>query len=310
MVLGQRDVAGGARSALGMFKRNPVQFCLAIYMAASCGATKKFHTFPMPWIAGASTCIKEVSMAPSNTASFVSGSKTYLPTTWLETKADCKEKAKVFTFVTESFTITTANLVFFGIMKAVFNFVTGVCCDRWGRKKTLVVGWCIGIPMPLMVIWAGSWWTAAFSSVFLGMQQALVWSASIFIMVDYLGREHAGFAIGINETAGYTSIAIMTQVAAAIMDEDDPRTACYYVVLGLIAVGIIVGLFALKESKPVAVKEEAEVTARSEEAIQAANTTSLSWPSGRTSTVSVARSSFVYTSFVNESLMVIASPAS
>ena len=164
----------------------------------------KFQTFPMPWIVGASECVKSVSKAPNTVVPYVSGSKTYTPTKWLETKSDCKEKAKVFLFVTESFTITTANLVFFGIVKAVFNFVTGVCCDRWGRKRTLVVGWVLGIPMPLMVIWAGSWWTAAASSIFLGMQQALVWSASIFIMVDYLGREHTGLAIGINETAGYT----------------------------------------------------------------------------------------------------------
>lgn len=305
MALGQRGVASGARSAFAMFKRNPVQFLLAMYMAAACGATNKFQTFPMPWVAGESSCKKEVTKAPHDIVPFVSGSKSYVPTTWLEIKADCKEKAKVFTFVTESFTITTANLVFFGIVKAVFNFVTGVCCDRWGRKSTLVVGWAIGIPAPLMVLFAGSWWTAAFSSVFLGMQQALVWSASIFIMVDYLGREHSGFAIGMNETAGYTSISIMGVVAAAIMDEDDPRAACYYVVLGLVAVGMILGLVALKESKTVAVREEAEATGRSEEAVQEATTTTLSWPSGRSSTVSVPRSAFIYSSFVNESLMVI-----
>jgi len=43
-------------------------------------------------------------------AGYSAAGKTYTPTTWLETKSDCKEKAEVFVFVTEKFTITTANL--------------------------------------------------------------------------------------------------------------------------------------------------------------------------------------------------------
>ena len=127
---------------------------------------------------------------------FADGGKTYQPTAWIETTTDCKEKAEVFVFVKEKFTITTANLVFFGVVKAIFNFVTGVCCDTFGRKWTLVIGWCCAIPMPLMVIFADNWWTVATSNIFLGMQQALVWSATIFIMIDYLGQENSGTAIG------------------------------------------------------------------------------------------------------------------
>jgi len=38
------------------------------------------------------------------------------------------------------------------------------------------------------VIYASNWWVVATSNIFLGMQQALVWSATIFIMIDYLGQ--------------------------------------------------------------------------------------------------------------------------
>mmetsp|Transcript_15472 Transcript_15472/g.48706 ORF Transcript_15472/g.48706 Transcript_15472/m.48706 type:complete len:202 (+) Transcript_15472:58-663(+) len=174
MVRGQRSVVEGARSAFGMFLKNPVQFLLAVFLVMSCGAVKKFQTFPMPWIAGQSKCMKVVEAPPSKALSNVStaiasGTKVYAPTKWLETKTDCSEKAKVFLFVTESFTITTAYLVFFGVVKAVFNFVTGVCCDRFGRKWTLFIGWLLALPMPFMVIYANSWWTAATSNIFLGM---------------------------------------------------------------------------------------------------------------------------------------------
>jgi sugar phosphate permease len=64
-------------------------------------------------------------------------------------------------------------------------------------------------------------------------------------------QENSGAAIGINETVGYTTIAIVTEIAAAILDEDYPRRANFYVVAGIIAVGIAVSLVFLKESKPV-----------------------------------------------------------
>lgn len=83
---------------------------------------------------------------------------TYTPASWIETKADCKEKAEVFVFVTEKFTITTANLVFFGVGKAVFNFVTGIVCDTFGRKTAIIIGWCCAIPMPFMVMYAENWY--------------------------------------------------------------------------------------------------------------------------------------------------------
>lgn len=302
----------GATDAFAKVRANPRIWFVAVFLVATCGATKKFQTFPMPWIAGQSKCQKEVDKLPSSrrlvpsVGQVISKSgKQYTPVKWLETKPDCKEKAKVFLFVTESFTITTAYLVFFGLVKAIFNFITGVCCDRFGRKWTLVAGWVLGIPMPFMVIFAESWWTAAFSNVFLGMQQALAWSATIFIMVDVMGKEHAGLAIGINETIGYTTIAIITVIAAAIMDEDYPREECYYVVLALIGASILVGGLLLKESKPLAVTEDAEKTDRDEQAVEALDDSKLVWPSGRESTVTVAQSAFVYTSFINKSLMSI-----
>lgn len=144
----------------------------------------------MAWIAGQSVCKKQVFSTPDTAfmAGYSADGITYTPSSWIETKSDCKEKAEVFHFVTEKFVLTTANLVFFGVVKAIFNFVTGVTCDTLGRKWAVIVGWCCAIPMPLMVIFAENWWTVAVSNIFLGMQQALVWSATIFIMIDYLGQ--------------------------------------------------------------------------------------------------------------------------
>mmetsp|Transcript_126431 Transcript_126431/g.366024 ORF Transcript_126431/g.366024 Transcript_126431/m.366024 type:complete len:508 (-) Transcript_126431:361-1884(-) len=297
------SLANSVKEVCGKMRQNPVQLSLAILLVVFCGATKKFQLFPMPWIAGNSECRKIVTEVPGakfNGSPYTDG-KFYTPKTFEEFDPNCKEKAEVFVFVGESFTITTAYLIFFGITKAIFNFVTGACCDRFGRKWTLVAGWVVAIPLPLMVIFAESWWTAALSNIFLGMQQALVWSATIFIMIDYFGKSHAGTAVGINETVGYTTISVVGVIAAAIMDENEPRTTCYYIVIGMIVLGIVLGVAALKESKDAAVKEEAEVSGKADSADEA----TLSWPSGRTVTFSKAQSAFVYTSFINVPLMSI-----
>jgi len=313
MAIGQRfgadanGVKTAARSLLVQVKKNPVQFALAVVLVMMCGATKKFQTFPMPWVAGQSKCKKPVTELPFNGYGRWNRPEgiSYAPIEWMKVDANCEEKAKVFTFSTERFTITTAYLVFFGVTKAVFNFVTGVCCDRFGRKWTLTVGWALGLPMPFMVLYAGSWWTAAFSNVFLGMQQALVWSATIFIMVDYLGQNHSGAAIGLNETVGYTTVAIAGVIAAAILDEDDPRGANYWTALGLMVVGLLIGATVLKDSKGVSVEEEADMTSRQVKEVEEAKEATFVWPSKRESTVSIPKASFVYTSFMNNSLMSI-----
>jgi len=310
MAVGQGTKLGeGAGNVVKKLRKNPVQFSLAIFLVMCCAATKKFQIFPMVWIAGNSKCTKEITTLPTAASAagmtHVISGKSYMANSWIEVKPDCKEKAKVFTFVTESFTITTSYLVFFGVVKACFNFITGASCDKFGRKWTLVVGWILGIPMPFMVLAATGWWTVAFSNVFLGMQQALVWSATIFIMVDYLGQENSGAAIGINETIGYTTVAIITEVASYLMNEDEPRGTCYYVIIGLIFTNLVVAILFLKESKPIAVQEEADRTQRALTDIDSQKSTSLVWPSGRKSDIHVAKSAFIYTSFVNKSLMTI-----
>jgi len=309
MALGQnRTLKEGLADVWAKLKPNMWQFFIAWLLVMMCGAVKKLSTFPMPYIAGQSQCMKEVTSVPENmsaNSAFLSGGKSYEPQVWIETKPDCEEKARVFTFVTEKFTATTANLVFFGVSKAVLNFVTGVFADVFGRKWCVVLGWLCFIPMPLMVIFATDWWTVATSNIFLGIQQSLVWSATIFIMIDYLGTKNAGIAIGINETTGYVAVAVFNSVAGALIDTSDPRAVCYYVTIGITVVGILVSGILLKESKNQSVTEEAERTGRSEDAIAKPTDSTLTWPSGRESKVDVARSAFLYTSFVNHSTLSI-----
>src|SRR2546423_3467147 len=50
-----------------------------------------------------------------------------------------------------------AFIISFGVVKAVTNFVAGGFSDRFGRKSVLVAGWLIGVPVPLIILWAPAW---------------------------------------------------------------------------------------------------------------------------------------------------------
>ncbi|MGB1658780.1 MAG: MFS transporter, partial [Longimicrobiales bacterium] len=57
---------------------------------------------------------------------------------------------------------TLAFIATFGITKAGVNFFAGTLSERLGRKRLLVAGWLIGIPVPLILIGAPTWsWVLA-----------------------------------------------------------------------------------------------------------------------------------------------------
>src|SRR5437879_5045759 len=56
-----------------------------------------------------------------------------------------------------STTLVVSFIVSFGVIKALANLVSGQLADAWGRKRVLVLGWLVGLPVPFMIIWAPSW---------------------------------------------------------------------------------------------------------------------------------------------------------
>ena len=72
-----------------------------------------------------------------------------------------------------AFTATLTFIAAFGIVKAATNFFAGTLSDRYGRKPVLIAGWIIGIPVPLLLMWAPTWGWVIFANVLLGVNQGL-----------------------------------------------------------------------------------------------------------------------------------------
>jgi MFS family permease len=47
-------------------------------------------------------------------------------------------------------------IVSFGVVKAFSNLLSGTLADAFGRKKVLVAGWIVGVPVPFMIMLAPS----------------------------------------------------------------------------------------------------------------------------------------------------------
>lgn len=118
-------------------------------------------------------------------------------------------------WATSSEAVAEEFLVTFGLAKAVGNLVAGAVADGKGRVVCMLVGWAFGVVFVGAVLISRSWTAAVISDLLLGMNQALCWSASLFVCHDVLGPAHRGVASGLVETSGYFAVALSSVVVNA-----------------------------------------------------------------------------------------------
>jgi MFS family permease len=134
-------------------------------------------------------------------------------------------------------------IVAFGLTKAATNFLAGTMADRYGRKPVLVIGWLLGLPVPLLIIWAPTWSWIVAANVLLGVNQGLCWSTTVIMKIDLAGPERRGLAMGLNEAAGYLAVAVTAYLTGLIAARAGLRPEPFY--LGLAYAGLGLGLSVL-----------------------------------------------------------------
>ncbi len=100
-------------------------------------------------------------------------------------------------------------IIVFGITKALANYFAGALANGIGRKNLLTLGWLFGIPVPFMLMYADSWSWIVAANVLLGVNQGLAWSSTVVMKIDLVGEKQRGFAMGLNEFAGYLAVALV-----------------------------------------------------------------------------------------------------
>ena len=105
-------------------------------------------------------------------------------------------------------------IVAFGLAKSFTNLGRGALAARVGRKRLLILGWILALPVPLLVGVAPSWTWIVIANVFLGVNQGLTWSMTVVMKIDLVGPRRRGLALGLNESAGYGGVALAAASAA------------------------------------------------------------------------------------------------
>ena len=175
-------------------------------------------------------------------------------------------------FHLEGFTAALTFIVAFGAVKAVTNFVAGTLSDRYGRKPVLVIGWLIGVPVPLLLIWAPSWAWIVVANVLLGVNQGLTWSTTVIMKIDLAGPARRGLAMGLNEAAGYGAVAVTALATGFLAARYGLRPAPFF--LGVAYAGLGLGLSTLfvRETHAYARHEASQHVARSADIHQGLST--------------------------------------
>jgi MFS family permease len=148
-----------------------------------------------------------------------------------------------------AFTATLTFIAAFGIVKAITNFFAGTLSDRLGRKPVLIAGWLIGVPIPLMLMWAPTWGWVVFANVLLGINQGLTWSTTVIMKIDLVGPAKRGFAMGLNEAAGYGAVAATALATGYIAQEWGLRPAPFFLGLAYAGIGLGVSVLFVRETR-------------------------------------------------------------
>jgi len=147
-------------------------------------------------------------------------------------------------------------IVVFGVVKAISNYYAGALANRFGRKNLLVLGWIFAIPIPFILIYAENWnWIIA-ANVLLGINQGLAWSSTVVMKIDLVGEKQRGFAMGLNEFAGYFAVAVVAFLTGWIASEYGVRPYPFYLGIGLMILGLLFSIFLIKDTRHHVAKEE------------------------------------------------------
>jgi MFS family permease len=116
------------------------------------------------------------------------------------------------------------------------NFVSGRLSERVGRRRVLIWGWLVALPIPFVFLLAPSWnWIIA-ANVLLGVNQGFAWSMTVTSKLDIVRADERGLATGFNEFAGYGGVALAGVITGYLAADFDPRWSLF--VFGLAVVPI------------------------------------------------------------------------
>ena len=140
-------------------------------------------------------------------------------------------------------------IITFGLVKAFSNLFAGGLADRFGRKRILVAGWLLGVPVPLTLMYAPSWEWIVAANVLLGVNQGLAWSMTVIMKIDLVGPRVRGLAVGLNEFAGYLAVGLTALATGYLASVYGLRPEPFYLGVAYALLGLLVSVFLVRDTR-------------------------------------------------------------
>ena len=156
-------------------------------------------------------------------------------------------------------------IVAFGLAKAFTNLAAGGLAERVGRRRLLVLGWAVALPVPVLIGMAPSWpWIVA-ANALLGVNQGLAWSMTVVMKIDLVGPRRRGFALGLNEAAGYGGVAIAAGVSGWLAADLAARDVLVVAFAVVAVLALLVSLLFVRDTAAHLAQEQRSSTASDDE---------------------------------------------
>lgn len=148
-----------------------------------------------------------------------------------------------------SFIVITSFIAVFGFTKAILNMIAGRWSDKVGRKRILVLGWIIGLPIPFILIFAPSWSWIILANVLMGFNQGFAWTMTVTSKIDIVGPKRRGFALGVNEFSGYIGQASGVVIVGFLAASYGLKPFPFYFGLATVILGLAFSVIFARETR-------------------------------------------------------------
>jgi MFS family permease len=154
--------------------------------------------------------------------------------------------------------VVLSFIVAFGAAKALTNLGAGALAQRLGRRRLLIAGWALALPVPLLIGLAPSWGWIVAANALLGINQGLAWSMTVVMKIDLVGPKRRGFALGLNEAAGYGGVALTAVLTGWLASEYAARDVLVVGGAVIAAVALVVSVVFVRDTAAHVALEQAE----------------------------------------------------
>jgi MFS family permease len=98
-------------------------------------------------------------------------------------------------------------------------------------------------------MYADQWKWILLSNILLGIHQGLTWSSTVVMKIDLVGEKQRGFAMGLNEFAGYISVAGIAFLTGYMAEHYGIRPYPFVLGFGIAVIGLLLSWIWVKDTR-------------------------------------------------------------